>query len=170
MLALAALLAQMTAQEIHAEDAEVIEAALVHFWTKNKPESKIIDVVNRTSGSIQNLDQMMQWGGKEKTLVVDPESRENLVARNPFPISLAWFQPKSNMLRAVPPRSGAAPWTRIVRQQYTYLRMPGYSKDRTKSLVTLRFNWSIHSGDGIVVLSKEGRVWKVVDSRVIYYV
>lgn len=172
-LALALLLAQapLTVEQIHAEDAKVIEAALVHYYSLDKPGPGAIHVPNVTAGpataELGIVDSV--WDEKRQSvrrISVDPALRRNEQTRNAYPVSLAWFQPVNGRLRfySWPLKTFSLDYRSRRNQWLTYVLMPGFAPDRLHAVVTFGFRWSTHHvGRATVWLTKVSGVWQVTD-------
>lgn len=154
---------QLGEAEIRAEDAEVIEAALVGHWELGKTSPGTI--CSETAEPWALGDAIVQGFGKRPIAKVDPVAKQMMCRRNASSASLAWLHPKSPWL-SVGTSKSLDPWGALNQAR---ILLPGYSADFQRAIFCFAEPASPHTIRVTTWLTKSERGWKVVDTRQEWY-
>jgi hypothetical protein len=156
------------ANDLHAEDARVIETALIRYWRLDEPGEPIY-LLDHTFGPFGNSREATVGLNDRPFEGISPSIRKSLDARNRAKTSIEWMRPKNRRLLLAAKFESSNEGPEGYRQ-YAWTLLPGYSSNRLEAVVCFGFNYFIHPpGQATMWLSKRKGVWKVVrqEARII---
>lgn len=101
------------------------------------------------------------------------EPYDSLWARNKHPVSLNGWSVGDKRILVLPEKrttsTGYPEYVAPKAQAYVQAYLPGYSKDRARAVLRIRFGPSAHGASATFFLVKEGYAWIVRWRRLAYY-